>query len=218
MHTYTLSHEDLLTILIYDLSTDEKKVTRRKRTVWILFGSFLLLSIICCFIGDFWVSIMLIIVALLSLLFGDVYLKYVYKIAITKAVKNDLTNMVGSPIQFNIASNSIHVTDKVGDSNFLFSQILMVNEIAHYFVFKFSNGLVLGVPKISDNLKIDVKKMISEHNLPYYVHLDWKWQNTLSYNITSDHFYINQRLNPNQTGNSSRNAQSDPLNRKTPSS
>lgn len=138
MHTYTLSQEDLFTTLIYDFSTNPKKVKSRKRSVWILFGSFAILSMLAYYAGEIWVS-------------------------------------TGSPIQLNIENNSIHIIDKVGDANFKFSQILMVNEITHYFIIKLSNGHVLGVPKINDNLKSAIKKMISEHNLPYQVHLDWKW-------------------------------------------
>lgn len=175
MYTYTLSQDDLLTILIYDFSADPKKVKRRKRSVWILFACFSLFSIAAYFNEDVSLSVIFIVIALLSLLFGDVYLKYIYKKAFRKAIKNDLSGMVGSPIQVMFESDHIHVVDKVGDSNFQFSQILRVSEISDYFIIKLSNGHALGIPKVSDTLKNDIKNMVSSHNLPYKVNLDWKF-------------------------------------------
>lgn len=174
MYTYTLSQEDLLTILIYDFSTDPKKVKRRKKSFWIISASFSLLSIGSYFTGDLLLSGVFIAIAILSFFFGDLYLKFAYKASFKKAIRNDLSGMVGSPIQVNFEDDHIHVIDKTGDANFKFSQILWVSEITGYFIVKLSNGHVLGIPKVNETLKSDIENMVSSNNILYQSNLDWK--------------------------------------------
>jgi|GEM_PF-2255907 len=175
MYTYTLSLEDLLTILIYDFSTDPKKVKRRTRSVWIIVTCFALIGIANYLIKDFWLSGIFLAIALLFLFFGDRYLKFAYKKSFKKAIKNNLSGMLESPIQVIFESDHIHVIDKTGDSNFKFSQILWINEITGYFIIKLSNGHALGIPKINETLKNDIESIVSANNLPYQSKLDWKW-------------------------------------------
>lgn len=174
MHTYTLSEGDLLAILIYDFSTDPKKAGRRKKSIWIIVTCFTLLGIAAYFTKDIFLSVLFIVIALLSLFFGNAYLIFAYKTAFRKTIKNDLSGMIGAPIQVTFESDHIHVIDKVGDANFRYSQMLRVSEITDYFIIKLSSGLVLGVPKISEALKSDIKNMVSSCDMPYQVDLNWK--------------------------------------------
>ena len=173
MHTYTLSLEDVLTFCQYNESLKKKTAVQKYRLMFSAY--FLLIGGICIYLSNYETATVFICIGLLYPFIGAMYMKRAYTNAFKKAILIDRKGQINAPNTFSVADNKIVIQDKGGIFYYNLSAIESVNEISSHFFIWFNNSHVLVVPKTEFDIGKIIKTLITEHNLPHVVQLDWKY-------------------------------------------
>ncbi|MBB5644038.1 membrane protein insertase Oxa1/YidC/SpoIIIJ [Pedobacter cryoconitis] len=83
MFKYTLSEKDIITYMLYYLSSNRKTRNMSKKTLWIYSGCLIMMAIICYAIGDIIASI---VISWLTI-FLVIYTLFLRNYLMTKAMK-----------------------------------------------------------------------------------------------------------------------------------
>jgi hypothetical protein len=175
MYTYQLSLDDILNPLLYDISANEKKIAKRKRSFWYIIAMTALIGIGGFVFEDLFIGITFLGIAVLYLFFGNWYTRLAYKRALRRSIRKNYSSLQGSPIHLKINDDHLHIDTESGDASYLFSSFMMITETYAYFMIRLDNDQVLGIPKFSTELEQGIKKMIADHGIPYLEHPDWKY-------------------------------------------
>lgn len=175
MYTYKLSLDDILNPLLYDISTSEKKIAKRKRSFWSIILMTTLIGIGGFVFEDLFIGITFLGVAALYLFFGSWYMRTAYKRALIRSIRKNYSSLSGSPIHLKINEEDLYIDTESGDATYPFSSFLTVTEVYAYFLIRLDNDQILGIPKFSTELEQAIRKMITDHQIPYDEHLDWKY-------------------------------------------
>lgn len=176
MTTYMLSENDFLTFLLYEASINQKKIKKRKRSVWILTGLMLLCTLYFYFKDNTFLSVYFLIAAIAAFLFGGKYMSWSFKRHCSNYVKDHAQHMLNEQIQIDIKEDTLQTIDKAGQSEVKITEITEVDEISGYYFIRISTGQFLTVPKTNDALNRELSEMIRKHNLKHNLRLDWKWK------------------------------------------
>lgn len=175
MYTYKLSLDDILNPLLYDISTNEKKIAKRKRSFWYVIAMTAIIGIGGFIFKDLFIGFTFLAIAVLYLFFGNWYTGLAYKRALRRSIRKNYSSLAGSAINLEINDDHLYIGTESGDAGYPFSSFLMVSETYAYFMIKLDNDQILGIPKFSMELEQDIKKMTADHNIPYREHPDWKY-------------------------------------------
>lgn len=175
MYTYKLALDDILNPLLYDLSTNEKKIAKRKRSFWYAIVLTILIGIGGFIFDDLFIGISFLSIAVLYFLFGNRYMRFAYKRAIRRSIKKNYSSLADSDIHLKIDDDHLYIDTESGDASYPFSSFIMVSEVYAYFMIRLDNEQILGIPKFSNELTQHIKKIIADHHIPYQEHLDWKY-------------------------------------------
>jgi hypothetical protein len=175
MYTYKLSLDDILNPLLYDISTNEKKIAKRKRFFWYIIAMTALIAIGGFVFKDLFIGATFLGITALYLFFGNWYTRIAYKRALRRSIRKNYSSLQGSPIHLKINDDHLYIDTESGDASYPFSSFLMITETYAYFMIRLDNDQVLGIPKFSTDLEHEIKKMISDHAVPYRGYPDWKY-------------------------------------------
>jgi hypothetical protein len=175
MYTYKLSLDDILNPLLYDISTNEKKIAKRKRSFWYVIAMTALIGIGGFVFEDLFIGTTFLGIAALYLFFGNWYTRLAYKRALRRSIKKNYSSLQGSPIHLKINNDHLYIDTESGDASYLFSSFMTIAETYAYFMIRLDNDQVLGIPKFNMELEQAIKKMITDHEIPYQAHPDWKY-------------------------------------------
>jgi hypothetical protein len=175
MYTYKLSLGDILNPLLYDISTNEKKIAKRKRSFWYIIAMTALIGMGGFVFEDLFIGTTFLGIAALYLFFGNWYTRLAYKRALKRSVRKNYSSLVGSPIRLKINDDHLYIDTESGDASYLFSSFMTITETYAYFMIRLDNDQILGIPKFSTELEQGIKKMITDHQILYLKHMDWKY-------------------------------------------
>lgn len=175
MYTYKLSLDDILNPLLYDISTNERKIAKRNRSFWSIILMTTLIGIGGFIFEDLFIGFTFLGIALLYLLFGKRYMRLAYRRALRKSIRKNYSAISGSAINLEINEDHLHINTESGDASYPFSSFIMATEVYAYFLIRLDNDQVLGIPKFSTEIEQGIRKVIADHHIPYIEHLDWKY-------------------------------------------
>jgi hypothetical protein len=175
MYTYKLSLDDILNPLLYDISTNEKKIAKRKRSFWSIILMTTLIGIGGFVFEDLFIGVTFLGIGALYLFFGSWYMRNAYKRALKRSIRKNYSSLSGSPIHLEINEEELYIDTESGDATYPFSSFLTVTEVYAYFLIRLDNDQVLGIPKFSTELEQGIRKMVADHHISYQEYLDWKY-------------------------------------------
>jgi hypothetical protein len=175
MYTYKLALDDILNPLLYDISTNEKKIAKRKRSFWYVIAMTALIGIGGFVFEDLFIGSTFLGIAALYLFFGNWYTRLAYKRALRRSIRKNYSSLAGSPIHLKINEEDLYINTESGDASYRFSSFMKVTETYAYFMIRLDNDQVLGIPKFNMELEQAIKKMITDHKIPYQAYPDWKY-------------------------------------------
>lgn len=175
MYTYTLSKEDALTLLQYFTANKTNGIRKTSKINLWFAAYFLILALISFYIEQNGFGVLLILLALYYSVLNKLFRKTLYTKSFKKSLDTDLSGMAGSSVQLEITADCLHMTDQAGDYRYKYGSIIMISEIPGHFMIKLNNSNMLIIPKINSSIEEDIRKMISDHQLPNKLQLDWKW-------------------------------------------
>lgn len=175
MYTYKLSLDDILNPLLYDISTNEKKIAKRKRSFWYVIAMTTLIGIGGFIFKDLFIGFTFLAIAVLYLFFGNWYTRLAYRRALRRSIRKNYSSLAGSAINLEINDDDLYINTESGDASYLFSSFMTVTETYAYFMIRLNSDQVLGIPKFNMELEQGIKKMITDHEIPYHAHPDWKY-------------------------------------------
>lgn len=174
MFKYTLSEKDIITYMLYYLSSNRKTRNMSKKTLWIYSGCLIMMAIICYAIGDIIASI---VISWLTI-FLVIYTLFLRNYLMTKAMKRiavrDMKDMIGSNIQLEINEDHLHFTDQAGEYKYLYSGFILISESSSYYFIKLNNSQCIIIPKINNEMEQSMKSMIARYSLAHKLQLDIK--------------------------------------------
>lgn len=174
MFSYTLSEKDIITYMLYYVSSKRKIKSKGNKALWIFSGYFVVLAIVSYAMENIITSIVMLCLALLLVLYilflrDNLLAKSIKKIAI-----RDLKDMIGSQVQLEINEDHLHIRDQAGDYKYLFSGVVLISELKlHYFI-KLNNAHCIIIPKVNDEMERSVNFMISNYKLPHNLELNFE--------------------------------------------
>lgn len=175
MYTYKLSLDDILNPLLYDISTNEKKIAKRKRSFWYIIAMTALIGIGGFVFEDLFIGITFLGIAALYLFFGNWYTRLAYRRALRRSIRKNYSSLADSLVGLKINDDDLYISTETGDASYLFSSFMTVTETYAYFMIRLDNDQILGIPKINMELEQGIKKMITDHDIPYHAFPDWKY-------------------------------------------
>ena len=175
-HKITLTTDDHIAFQLYDASTNPLKRKKRRRSYFSLIIIFACLSIISLADKHKFLLYYFLFLTLISICFGNIYLRWRHKRHYTKFVQNTYPSIAEDLVTIEIGTDKIFLSDKTGDSNLNISEIVQLSETERHFFIKISTGPTLIVPKTDSILNEEINQMIKSHNILNVPALHWKWR------------------------------------------
>ncbi len=175
-HTLTITQQDHIAFQLYEASTNPLKKKARKRSYYSLIIIVVCLMIISYLGQHTFLFYYAFFCSLLSIFFGQLYLRWRHKRHYVKHVKNNFKDSDTEDATFEIDGEVINIEDRTGESKLKIQEIRKIDETGNHYFIRIGPGPVLIIPKVSPELNTEMKDMISAYKIDTTSHLDWKWK------------------------------------------
>ena len=174
MFNYTLSEKDIITFMSYYISSNRNNTNQGKKSLWIYSAFFVGLALINYALGNITGTIVIFSMAVFFVLYALFLRDYLMNRGISKIAVRDLKDMIGSNVQLEIKEDHLYCKDQAGEYKYLFSGFVLISELDSYYFIRLNNAQSVIIPKISVEMEQSFNAMISNHQLPYKLALDFK--------------------------------------------
>ncbi|WP_442591489.1 YcxB family protein [Pedobacter sp. AW31-3R] len=176
----TLTEEDYLTGSLFISSKSKLVKRRRRKTLIILFGAFMLFSISSLLEErptiKWWE---IIIFAFIFIFLYSFYQRWLYQRHYRKNIAETYKNRHGKPGWIEFTEDQLLSADFAGESKINLEQLEYIYEIRRYYLIKFKTAEVLIVPKAEipeEDFRVIINRIIKKYNVPFTQELEWKFK------------------------------------------
>lgn len=176
----TQTKEDYLYLFLFSSSKSKLAKKRRRNTLIILSGMFIVISIEAYLAGGHlfkWWEVL--IIGTIFIYLYTFYQRNLYIRHYKKNVAENFKNKFGKTASVEFSDEQLITGDYAGESKLNLEQLEHIYETGTYYIIKFrtADGLVVRKEEVSDSeFRALIKRLTEKYNIPFTQELNWKFR------------------------------------------